>query len=153
MARIQFPLSLEKLGLGLGLDPDFPTLLDDGRLVPAAQAVALGRPSQAMYQNAQTLVEYLRRRGAQSVDCVADYRASEDRPGGLMVRWGGEPSAHELAQLFAPIPCWLQLVPDDDYDERYRVSASVTGPAPFAPLGPRSRPSALAERGGVSTFA
>jgi hypothetical protein len=119
VARISFSDPAKLTHPGSGLDYQAPTLLDDGQVLSAAEALEHGPASQAMCAYAHELVGYLNASGAKAADVVADYRAGSDRPGGLMVRWGGEPSAHRLAELLGPIPCWIQLRPDDDFDVRY----------------------------------
>lgn len=148
--RLSFPLNPAKLVAGAGLDSDWPTLLDNGRTVSAAEAVATGKPSAGMYFFAQEITNWLHGQGATDVDCVADYRASSDRPGGLMIRWGGDIQAAAVAAQFGrdgKLPIWLELRPDHDHDRRFQATNTNAGwTAAAAPLGVRSRPSALAGR-------
>jgi hypothetical protein len=147
---MRFPLSPAKLVEGSGLDHEWPTLLDDGRQASAAEVVATCQPSSAMYAFTNEITAWLREQGGRDVDCVADYRASSDRPGGLMVRWGGVIAAAAVAEHFGQdgkLPCWLELRHDHDYDRRFHAPAEATGwLLEAAPLGVRSRPSSLADR-------
>jgi hypothetical protein len=150
MARISFPVPPEKFLEAAGLDFNAPTTLDDGRVVSAGEALIQGPPSAAMYREAQGIVAWLREQGASNADCVADYDASKDRPGGLMVRWGGEVTAFEVAEkcgVAGLLPGFLQLLPDDDWDLRYKAPKEV--PLQLREVkqpGPRSRLSPLAGR-------
>lgn len=148
--RLNFPLNPAKLVGGANLDYEWPTELDNGRTVSAAEAVATGKPSKAMYAFARNVCAWLREQGASDVDFVADYRASSDRPGGLMVRWGGEIWAAAVAAEFGrdgKLPGWLELRPDHDHDRRFHATEDAAGwTVEAAPLGVRSRPSALAGR-------
>jgi len=140
------PLDPACFETALGLDGGCPTLLDDGRVVPADEALVAGLPSQAMYLRARTLAGHLRAAGAHDVDCVASY-GPDERPGGLMLRWGGDPEPHALASAFGPIESWLELRADDHYDARYHASRErAASSPPLSPPGPRIRLSELAER-------
>jgi hypothetical protein len=112
-------VDVDRFDTGAGLDPTVPTTLDDGRVVPAGVALVQAGPSRAMCQFAHAVASWVRELGGTDVDVVGDHRASSSRPGGLMVRWGGDVKVMDVAAMFGSIPCWCQLRADVDSTTRF----------------------------------
>ena len=122
--RRELPL---RANAGVGLDPEFPTTIRDGRVCRAAVACH-HRPSKDMLLFAKQVMDYVDGHGGMHVRIQQDFR-DRGQPGALLVMWSGGPDAAEVAEQFAVsttedgtprVPAWLSLRVDDVFDMRWQ---------------------------------
>lgn len=112
-------MSTRTADYGCRLDYETKTVVADGTVVTAEEAVTAGPPSLSMFEFAQQVADRAGSLGGQFCEVSAD--PSADRPGGLRVRWGAGPVPHGLATEVGPVPAWLTLHHDTDTDVRYQA--------------------------------
>lgn len=117
-------MSLHQADYGTALDYDAKTVIADGTVVTAEEAVTASSPSRPMLEFARAVCGHAEALGAMFADIAAD--TGDDRPGGIRVRWGSGPSPKDLAEVVGPIPAWLTLCHDTDMDVRYMAKPKRT---------------------------
>lgn len=120
----------ERVRRGSGHHHTWPTGGPRGDTITADEARAYP-PSPDMMTLIYDILGYLTSEGARQPTAIRDPHCPHE-PGAVLIRWGGDVTAEEVARTYSLewasdgtvplIPAWLSLAADDDFDLRWQAA-------------------------------